>query len=436
LRSTFTGRIVAGEIPSLAITDVPTSFLHSLRARLLVLFAALAVGPLLTVGVFDYVRSRRSVDTLISNQTDSIAHRAAATIRDRYAVITSDILLLTENADVQRYAHALIAGDSTTAAAAREGAAVFVRAAWEMDSVSYYAMELRDLHGARVVRLTNDADSGYVEERPTIVSAVLDRTNGRAAATLVLTPRLDALIPRDGIGPPLGRTGETIVIDRNRQAILRHPNPMLLFKAPRELFGAAWPAIGTLLANPSGTLEYTDHDSLRVGSFVSLSTPAWTVVSSTAVAEFADTFARTRAIDVAFLLALGCVVAVAFFILVGRATASLEDLTHAAAAFGSGDLTPVLPRPSNDEVGTLSRAFAEMTTRVRSMMREIEVSRQLAVLGEFAAQLSHEVRNPLTSLKLDLQGMQRQIRSGALPPAAAPAVESALREINRLDIVV
>ncbi len=70
------------------------------------------------------------------------------------------------------------------------------------------------------------------------------------------------------------------------------------------------------------------------------------------------------------------------------------------------------------------------------MMREVEVSRQLAVLGEFAAQLSHEVRNPLTSLKLDLQGLQRQIRSGALSPSAEAPVASSLREVNRLDTVV
>jgi signal transduction histidine kinase len=70
------------------------------------------------------------------------------------------------------------------------------------------------------------------------------------------------------------------------------------------------------------------------------------------------------------------------------------------------------------------------------MMREIAVSRQLAVIGEFAAQLSHEVRNPLTSMKLDLQGMQRQVRAGVLDQSTGPAIESALREINRLDSVV
>ena len=87
-------------------------------------------------------------------------------------------------------------------------------------------------------------------------------------------------------------------------------------------------------------------------------------------------------------------------------------------------------------MGTLSDAFADMTKRIRSMMREIEVSRQLAVLGEFAAQLSHEVRNPLPSLKLDLQGLQRQVRSGALPLSAEAPVASSLREVNRLDTVV
>jgi signal transduction histidine kinase len=130
------------------------------------------------------------------------------------------------------------------------------------------------------------------------------------------------------------------------------------------------------------------------------------------------------------------VVAVLFVIFIGRATRSLEELTRAAAAVGRGDLSPTLPRAGPDEVGTLSDAFADMTKRVRSMMREIEVSRQLAVLGEFAAQLSHEVRNPLTSLKLDLQGLQRQVRSGALPPSAEAPVASSLREVNRLDTVV
>jgi signal transduction histidine kinase len=185
-----------------------------------------------------------------------------------------------------------------------------------------------------------------------------------------------------------------------------------------------------------GSLAFETRGGRRIGSFVNLAVPAWTVVSSTAESELAGTFSRTRAIDAFFLLALAGLVAIAFVFLVGRATRSLEELTRAAAKVGEGDLDPALPKPTFDEVGTLTHAFAQMLGRVRDMMREIEVSRQLAVLGEFAAQLSHEVRNPLTSLKLDLQGMQRRVKTGELASVAAPAIESALREINRLDTVV
>jgi len=47
-----------------------------------------------------------------------------------------------------------------------------------------------------------------------------------------------------------------------------------------------------------------------------------------------------------------------------------------------------------------------------------------------------EVRNLLTSLELDLQGLQRQVRNGSLPAAAEAPLSSSLREVNRLDTVV
>src|SRR5262249_35132012 len=99
------------------------------------------------------------------------------------------------------------------------------------------------------------------------------------------------------------------------------------------------------------------------------------------------------------------------------------------------DLSPPLPVAGRDEVGTLTRAFADMTGRLSEMMREIRVSRQLAAIGEFSAQLSHEIRNPLTSLKLELQGMQRQLRKGNLPDSFREPVDQSLHEVSRLDTV-
>jgi len=60
----------------------------------------------------------------------------------------------------------------------------------------------------------------------------------------------------------------------------------------------------------------------------------------------------------------------------------------------------------------------------------------MAVIGEFASQIAHEIRNPLTSIKLNLQGLARDARVGSLPAYNAAAVDICLLEIDRLDGVV
>jgi signal transduction histidine kinase len=404
---------------------------------LLGLFALLAVAPLLTVGVFDYVRSRRLIENLIATQTDTVVRRAAETIHDRYAMIASDILLLSENADVQRFLRVRATGDSVRIRAARDTATRFLEAAWHVDSSTYYAAEWRDRSGDLLFRLSNDAESDVKRYDPSITVPLRDVERGQVVGSLMLGLRTQSLFSATRFGPVFGRTGDLLVIDRTSGRVIQQLPGVSGGPTARDRIGAAWSEIAGTNAATHGTLRYAGPgDTVRIATYVNLAEPAWTVLSSTAVAEFAGAFDRTRALDALSLLILAAAVAVAFALLVSRATHSLEQLTQAAAIVAQGDLSPSLPQPADDEVGTLSRAFAYMVERVRSMMREIAVSRQLAVIGEFAAQLSHEVRNPLTSMKLDLQGMQRQVRAGVLDQSTGPAIESALREINRLDSVV
>ncbi len=409
---------------------------RSLRSRLLLLFAALAVGPLATVGILDYLRSERLVERLVITQTDTVAHRAAKVVSDRYALVTSDVLLFSENAEVQRWLGDLTRGDSAAIRVARAAVDEYLRSVWRLAENTYSSAELRDTAGAILWRAAGDAARDPADQELVITEPMREIRTGRVVGSVVLTPRRDVLWSREALGPSFGRTGYGAIIDRRANRVLAHPSASVVFKSPRELFGKDWPSDSTRLAERSGWLTYRERDSLRTASFVSLTSPPWTILSSSTVGEFADGFLRARRSDIALLVLLIGAVALAFVFFITRATRSLEELTRAAAAVGRGDLSPPLPPAGPDEVGTLSGAFSDMTSRIGSMMREVEVSRQLAVLGEFAAQLSHEVRNPLTSLKLDLQGLQRQVRSGALPISAAESVESSLREVNRLDSVV
>jgi signal transduction histidine kinase len=60
----------------------------------------------------------------------------------------------------------------------------------------------------------------------------------------------------------------------------------------------------------------------------------------------------------------------------------------------------------------------------------------MAVIGEFTSRLSHEVRNPLTSVKLNLQRIERHAAKGKLPDECLGPLEISLSEVNRLDRVV
>jgi signal transduction histidine kinase len=79
----------------------------------------------------------------------------------------------------------------------------------------------------------------------------------------------------------------------------------------------------------------------------------------------------------------------------------VKRLTTAARAVSHGKLDQQVPVGSRDELGQLSRAFNEMTARLRA-------ARQTQI--DMVANVSHELRTPLTSIK----GLVETLRHGAV----------------------
>jgi signal transduction histidine kinase len=369
-------------------------------------------------------------------------------ILDRFAVIQSDALLLGGNAETAKLFAAIATNDSNQIAAAKASADTFARTVWVNAASSYRSIELRDHRGAVLVRLPADTepagtapdnnaahaaphvppDSGRQadEELPPLEFAVPGTPGSRQVGQLVMHLRVAAILPAQLQGLVFGRAGYLLVIDSLHQVLYDSRG------------GGSRSSVATMIrsAGNSTVLRYADGDSARLGSAAAIPPLGWTVISSAAISEFSTGLNSERLLELALVIALSFGVAAAFTVLIGRTTKSLEELTIAAKAVGQGDLVPRLPAASDDEIGTLAAAFDHMLGRVRTTMREIEVSRQLAVLGEFSAQLAHEIRNPLTSLKLNLQGLSRDVSRGTLSTEAGPPLETCLREVNRLDGVV
>ena len=140
--------------------------------------------------------------------------------------------------------------------------------------------------------------------------------------------------------------------------------------------------------------------------------------------------------DVVFLAALlGAALSFALSLLVGRAlSAPIERLSRASAAVGRGNLGVRLPEERQDEFGGLYRSFNRMVRRLRRARgAEARTARVLA-WGEMARQVAHEIKNPLTPIKLSVQHLRRAYRDGRpdFGDILDRNVEGVLREIDHL----
>jgi len=325
-------------------------------------------------------------------------------------------------------------------------------AVWRHISAYYRSIEFQDANGALVLRLGHvggEAGPGdgpppgggwlaaaALLDQPVLEQPILDQRTGTLLGTVVAAPRLSELLPSEVISTGFGSAGYNLVLDRETGSVVHYSRgDQPVRAAAPDPEGLGFEPDAVLTSEAGGRFRFMQADSTRLAAFVSLDAPPWTVVSVAALEEFSGPFQRMRALNLALVLLVIIAVSLASLFLVRRATRSLEELTTAAGDVAQGRFLPVLPSPGSDEVGRLSAAFGTMVDRIREMMAQLQASRQMAAVGEFAAELAHEIRNPLTSIKLNLQRIDRAVAEGGSPETAAP-VAIALREVGRLERVV
>jgi signal transduction histidine kinase len=144
---------------------------------------------------------------------------------------------------------------------------------------------------------------------------------------------------------------------------------------------------------------------------------------------------RELAHIVLFAAVVGALLSLALSVAVGRALARpIGRLRRAAAAVGSGSLRVRLPERTSDEFGQLFGSFNRMTRRLRrARARELRTARVLA-WGEMARQVAHEIKNPLTPIKLSVQHLRRAHTDGHpdFDRILDSSVSQILVEIDRL----
>ena len=114
----------------------------------------------------------------------------------------------------------------------------------------------------------------------------------------------------------------------------------------------------------------------------------------------------------AYALVVSFVIGLAL-VLANALSKPLRDLSGAARSVGKGDLDIVLKARSNDEVGDLIRSFNEMTTELKASRANLARAERELAWKEMAKQVAHEIKNPLTPIKLSIQHLVQAYRQGA-----------------------
>ncbi len=134
---------------------------------------------------------------------------------------------------------------------------------------------------------------------------------------------------------------------------------------------------------------------------------------------------RTSILDVAALaaivLALGMI---AGALIAAQIARPIRRLDRAARRVADGDLDATVAVEGSTEQRSLARTFNEMTLRVKRLLR---------VQQDFVADASHQLRTPLTGLRLRLEGLGERFRGNREVDAE---VGAAMREIDRLSSIV
>jgi len=138
-----------------------------------------------------------------------------------------------------------------------------------------------------------------------------------------------------------------------------------------------------------------------------------------------------RAVEIAFALSgFGLLLAVGAALVMVRTLRPLRVLREHTRQIAGGEYARRTGIASRDEIGDLAREFDAMAAAIEEREHRLIRSERLATAGRMAAHITHEIRNPLASLGLNVELLGDEV--GPDNQEARKLVTSIGNEIDRL----
>jgi signal transduction histidine kinase len=125
--------------------------------------------------------------------------------------------------------------------------------------------------------------------------------------------------------------------------------------------------------------------------------------------------------------------------LANRISRPLEKLVEGTIRVARGDLSHRIDVASGDEIGELASNFNRMTAEIlddrqklEEASRKLMEAEKLATIGRLATALAHEIRNPLTAVKLNIQKIAHHPALGSTELEQLGIAEIGIQQVEKL----
>jgi len=125
--------------------------------------------------------------------------------------------------------------------------------------------------------------------------------------------------------------------------------------------------------------------------------------------------------------------------LANRISRPLESLVEGTIRVARGDLSHRIDVASGDEIGELASNFNRMTAEILDDRQKLEEAsrklmdaEKLATIGRLATALAHEIRNPLTAVKLNIQRISHHPALGPAEVEQLGIAEIGIQQVEKL----
>lgn len=267
----------------------------------------------------------------------------------------------------------------------------------------------------------------HMGENILIGRPVSDRKKSKVAYIVASLDLFQALAPILSSRTGLGKTGKIYLLFSDGH-YLSSPSDF-----PEMLNQKNYLPDGILSYASPKVFEYKDYRGVKVlGVADTIDELNWTVVAEVDYDEAFEWLGTLR-YRAFFTGAITLFVVLIISINIAKKLSEpLKKLAAVSRKIGLGYTKERLERLDGAEAGEVGDAFNKMLDKLEASQRKLMQAASLAAVGELSSSIVHEMRNPLSSVKINLQALRKKVEGDHVHSELADIASAQVARLERM----